>query len=110
MIENTGNITINELAEKTGYTQRYVNRIFTECYGMSPKVFSKLMRFQYLLDNLNLGLEQVDFTRMAQDMGDYDQSHMMKEFKAFTETTPKRYLLDLKQTEYDKRLIIITKK
>ena len=106
-ILSTGNLSIGELSAQTGYSERYINKIFKAYYGMTPKMFSKMMRFQYLLDNLNLNMEHVDFAELAQITGYYDQSHMMKDFKSFTKTTPRKYLLSLEHENYDDRLIVI---
>lgn len=107
IILSTGNLSIGELSAQTGYSERYINKIFKAYYGMTPKMFSKMMRFQYLLDNLNLNMEHVDFAELAQITGYYDQSHMMKDFKSFTKTTPRKYLLSLEHENYDDRLIVI---
>lgn len=106
MILTAGNIHVSDLAAQTGYTERYINRTFKEYYGMAPKVFCKMMRFQYLLDNLDASLEHADFAELAQLTGYYDQSHMMKDFKSFTKTTPRKYLMALQDEKYEDRLII----
>lgn len=109
MIFSAGNVQIGELSTQTGYSERYINKIFKAYYGMTPKMFCKMMRFQYLLDNLNLNIKDIDFAELAQITGYYDQSHMMKDFKSFTKTTPRKYLLSLKDEKYNERLIITKK-
>lgn len=106
MISSAGNVHIRDLATQTGYTERYINKVFKEYYGITPKMFCKMMRFQYLLDNLNMDIPQTDFAELSQITGYYDQSHMMKDFKKFTQTTPKKYLSSLKNEKYDDRLIL----
>ncbi len=107
IVLSAGSLSIGELSTQTGYSERYINKVFKAYYGMTPKMFSKMMRFQYLLDNLNLNMEHVDFAELAQITGYYDQSHMMKDFKSFTKTTPRKYLLSLEHENYDDRLIVI---
>lgn len=105
MTKTAGQMKIQDLADKSGYSYRYVNRVFTDELGLPPKVFSKLIRFQNLLNNLNEGKN--DLGQLAIEMGYYDQSHMMKEFNEFANTTPGKYLSSLRETDYKKRLLII---
>ena len=108
--QTAGKIKINELAESTGYSVRYINKTFSKEFGLSPKVFCKLMRFQYLLSILNeLDKEMLEsnLAQISMELGYYDQSHMIKDFHEFTNTTPKMYIKSLKEAEYKKRIIII---
>lgn len=110
IVETAGKIRVKELADATGYSVRYINKTFTEEFGLSPKVFCKLMRFQYLLGNLNDFEKDSLDTNLAQlsiDLGYYDQSHMIKDFYEFTNTTPKKYIHSLQEVEYKKRIVII---
>lgn len=105
IILSAGNLSIQELSAQAGYSERYINKVFKSYYGMAPKLFCKMMRFQYLLDNLNT--KHVDFAELAQITGYYDQAHMMKDFKSFTKTTPRQYLLSLQEENYENRLIVV---
>ncbi|WP_411680151.1 helix-turn-helix domain-containing protein [Clostridium thailandense] len=110
IMETAGQIRVKELADVTGYSVRYINKMFSEQFGLSPKVFCKLMRFQYLLNNLNDCKKEIfhtNLTELAMELGYYDQSHMIKDFYEFTNTTPGKYIHSLQETEYKKRLIII---
>lgn len=110
IMETAGQIRVKELADATGYSVRYINKMFSEQFGLSPKVFCKLMRFQYLLSNLNDCNKEIDdtnLTELAIELGYYDQSHMIKDFHEFTNTTPGKYIHSLQEAEYKKRLIII---
>ncbi|MDD3140158.1 MAG: helix-turn-helix domain-containing protein [Lachnospiraceae bacterium] len=110
IMQTAGKIKVNELADATGYSVRYINKTFSQEFGLSPKVFCKLMRFQYLLSTLNDFDKDIFDSNLAQismELGYYDQSHMIKDFYEFTNTTPKKYIHSLKETEYKKRIIII---
>lgn len=68
------------------------------------------MRFQYLLSTLNeldKDIFESNLAQISMDLGYYDQSHMIKDFNKFTNTTPKMYIKSLKESEYKKRIIII---
>ncbi|KNZ43404.1 helix-turn-helix domain-containing protein [Acetobacterium bakii] len=105
-----GQIKVKELADEAGYSVRYINRVFSEEFGLSPKLFCKLMRFQHLLSNLNDFDKDIYDTNLAQlaiELGYYDQSHMIKDFYELTNTTPGKYVHSLKEKEYKKRLIVV---
>ena len=50
-----GLMRISEMADTVGYTERYINKIFIEQMGFSPKVFCKIIQFQRSLEFLNYG-------------------------------------------------------
>ena len=53
--ESDGKIRISELQDQTGYSERYINKVFLEEMGFSPKVFCKIIQFQRALEFLNYG-------------------------------------------------------
>lgn len=75
----------------TGISKRQLRRLFEFYIGDTPKVFSKVVRFQNLLKGPTKqgGLKQNKF---YYDKGYYDQSHFIKEFKAFYGLTPSKVL------------------
>ncbi|KNZ42749.1 helix-turn-helix domain-containing protein [Acetobacterium bakii] len=83
-----GIINVNELSHTIGYTPRYINRLFNRDIGLSPKTFSKIIRFQNVL--LALRKDQ-QVSAIAANMGYYDQSHLLKDFKQFTGISPMNY-------------------
>jgi len=108
--DSAGQIKIKELADESGYSVRYINRVFSEEFGLPPKLFCKLMRFQYLLSNLNdldKDIFDTNLAELAIELGYYDQSHMIKDFFELTNTTPGKYIHSLKEKEYKQRLIVI---
>lgn len=100
-----GEVRIKELEEYTGYTARYMNKVFHEIVGVSPKLFCKITKLQRMIQWMNQsdGLNLADF---AVDYGYYDQSHFIKDFKEFTAMTPKQYTKMLKEKDYRHRLIV----
>lgn len=86
-----GNITIQALAQETGYSECYIRRIFHSVHGISPKVFEKFVRFQYVLNQMNQKSENLTIEDIALESGYYDQSHMIKDFKSFSGITPEAY-------------------
>lgn len=87
-----GNLSIQKLAEETGYSSCYVRRVFKQLHGISPKVFEKFVRFQNLLNKMDPNSRELRIEEIALDCGYYDQSHMIKDFKCFAGMTPEVYL------------------
>ncbi|MBS7006789.1 helix-turn-helix domain-containing protein [Anaerostipes sp.] len=105
--QRAGNIKIEELGELTGYSVRYVNKVFKENMGISPKTYCKIARFQTILNSLKWEEDEKDLLAIAMNAGYYDQSHMMKDFRKYTNMTPVRYVKSLEEAEYKNRLIIL---
>lgn len=105
--ESDGLIKISEIAEKIDYTERYINKVFIEFMGVSPKVFCKIIQFQRSLEALNYGNVE-NMTDLAVDLGYYDQPQFIRDFKRFSGTTPKKYLDLIVKKKYKERIITET--
>ena len=86
-----GPVSIRALAERIGISQRRFGQLFRAEVGLAPKVFSRIRRFQDVLDVAGPAPE-VDWSRVALDCGFYDQAHFINEFRAFSGLTPSAYL------------------
>ena len=91
LIKNSsGLVSINELEKKMGYSKRYLDMLFKEHIGISPKTYSGIVRFQsfYTLwannENSNFYVDNLHELY-------YDQAHFIKEFKKYTGHSPKKY-------------------
>ena len=104
IVKSKGILKIEEISEKTGYSTRYINKLFNETFGMSPKHFSKIIRFQGVLKALIQNKNLIDITEI---FGFCDQSHLNKEFKKFLGISPKKFSETINNEEYTKRLSII---
>lgn len=79
---------MHELPQRYGLSARRLQQRFQEQLGMAPKAFMRLMRFQRALRGLHHGASCMD---LAFDHGYSDQSHLVREFKAFAGVPPFRY-------------------
>lgn len=92
MVYNSdGIVKISEMAGETGYSERYINKVFIDEMGFSPKTFCKIIQFQRALEFLNYGAPE-KMTDAAVDLGYYDQSQFIRDFKNYCGITPKKYL------------------
>ncbi|HEV7738536.1 MAG TPA: helix-turn-helix domain-containing protein, partial [Chlamydiales bacterium] len=72
-----------------GITSRYLQKLFFQYTGLSPKLYTKIHRFQ---NSLRLVTKKdTSLTSVAYDCGYFDQSHFIREFKSFTGLTPSGY-------------------
>lgn len=89
--ESSGKIKIHDLEDRTGYTERYINKVFIEEMGFSPKVFCKIIQFQKALEILNSGRPE-NMMKTSIELGYYDQSQFIHDFTKFCGITPLKYL------------------
>lgn len=73
----------------TGISPRQLRRIFNHYIGTTPKTFSKVVRFQNIL-NAKPSIQNLTQNKLFYDVGFYDQSHFIKDFKNFYGVTPTR--------------------
>ena len=86
-----GGIHITELAEKLNYSERHLSRIFQDAMGMSPKTFSRIVRFQNVIETI-LTSSQPHMSDYFMDLGYSDQAHFQREFKQYAGMTPKNFI------------------
>ena len=85
-----GLITINELTEKMGYSQRYLAMKFDRFVGLGPKTLAEVVRFQNRFVTLTRFGSAGGGVEFDEDY--YDQSHFSREFKRFAGLPPATYL------------------
>lgn len=84
-------IRVQELAAHVGYTKRYLDRLFQEHVGVSPKSLASILRFQEVYQ-VWMQHQSPTIFRNQWPVYYYDQSHFIKEFKRFTGFTPQQYI------------------
>ncbi|MCF2442841.1 helix-turn-helix domain-containing protein [Dyadobacter sp. CY345] len=91
IIKNSGSITIEKDLD-TGLSPRQLRRLFEFYIGDSAKTFSKIVRFQSLL-NSRPTAQSIRQEKLFFDMGYFDQAHFIKDFKTFYGITPSQAFL-----------------
>lgn len=89
ILEKRGMIRVGSDLD-TGLSPRQLRRIFEFHIGDSVKSFSKIVRFQNLIKSTQLSNNQD--SKYFYELGYYDQSHFIKEFKTLFGATPQHYL------------------
>lgn len=83
-------LPIRELAARIGVSQKRMISGFDCRVGCTPKVISRIFRFQRALQHAYQG-EAHDWAELALECGYYDQAHFIHEFRQFAGMTPADY-------------------
>lgn len=90
MIHHNGLVNVGDLASHACLSVRQFERKFKEYAGFSPKLFSRIIRFQSVFNELSG--KQSKLADVAYACGYYDQSHFIQDFKEFSGYNPKEFL------------------
>ena len=80
-----------EMARRVGLSQRRLITLFKQDVGITPKLFSRIRRFQRTLRLIRHSAAP-DWSTIALDAGYCDQSHMIRDFAAFSGFSPADYV------------------
>ncbi|HBI94480.1 MAG TPA: hypothetical protein DDY58_19745 [Terrisporobacter glycolicus] len=86
IITSKGNYLIEDLSEETGYSTRYIRKLFNSYVGHNPKELSNIIRLQNMLNYIEKN-PQDNLASIALNCGFSDQSHMNRESKRYLNTT-----------------------
>jgi len=86
-----GNVNLDWLTSQACMSVKTLERHFSEKIGLTPKYFSRIIRFKNAFQLLESNTKQPDVIKIVEACGYTDQSHLIKEFRHFTNRTPKFY-------------------
>lgn len=92
IVERKGIISVEGLVKYTGYTERHIQREFSERIGLSPKQFGSIVKLHNFLKVLKNKSSGTNIATMGYETGYFDQSHLNREFRKHTGITPTQYL------------------
>ncbi len=90
MLHNAGQIPISELANKTGTSVSRLERHFQRQTGLTPKVYSNILRFNHVF-KLIRETDTIKWQDIIFRCGYYDQAHFIKEFTKYAGVTPRKF-------------------
>ena len=89
MQQSRGRVGVAEIAARSAVSPRHLERAFQEQVGVSPKLFTRLLRLDHALE---LGGPGGKWAEIADACGYFDQSHMVRDFRALTGATPTEFV------------------
>lgn len=92
---------VRAVSRELGFSQRRFIQLFSSQVGLTPKVFCRIQRFQRARV-LAEEFEAPGWAEVAVACGYFDQSHLIRDFKEFSGSTPNTY--SLQQLGKDARL------
>jgi AraC-like DNA-binding protein len=84
---------IGKIVEETGYSHRHFIELFRRNVGLSPRIYTRLVRFQRTL-NQGIDRSRGRWIDVALEAGYADQAHFNREFRELTGISPTEYLLN----------------
>ena len=82
-----GNISVGEIARYACMSERQLERGFREMVGLSPKVYARIARLQYVLRMANVRPTE-SISQLAYGAGYYDPAHFVRDFRELSGITP----------------------
>ncbi len=82
---------VDDVVSRLGLNKRTLQRLFSQYVGVSPKWVIKRYRLHEAAEQLASG-EVADLSKMAVDLGYFDQAHFIKDFKSIVGKSPAEYL------------------
>jgi AraC-like DNA-binding protein len=87
--ESRGMNSVSDLANELKISERQLERIFKQYVGLSPKFYSRIIRFSTIFQLKEQG--DPNWIDLTYESGFADQSHFIRNFKAFTGEDPSSY-------------------
>jgi AraC-like DNA-binding protein len=91
IIRSGGRASMESIATAAGVSRQHLARSFAHHVGVSPKTFARIMRFRRALALARSGQES--WADVALELGYFDQSHLIAEFREFAGETPVPFFL-----------------
>lgn len=88
---NEEQIQISDVASLVGVSERTLRRDIVAAVGLSPKILARILRFQRAIALIR-SEKQLSLCNIAIQSGYADQSHMTREFQAFSDLTPSAFM------------------
>lgn len=102
MIQAGGLMSMDKAAASACLSVRQFERLFKQRIGLSPKFYSRLIRFSNAWI-LKENQPHQSWTAIAHQTGYYDQMHLIRDFKEFSAVNPKQIELALKEMPFNPR-------
>jgi transcriptional regulator GlxA family with amidase domain len=87
-------IPVSAIARVAGVGERQLENLFKKYIGLSPKFYSRIIRFNYIFSLVRENHQS--WSGLAYEASFFDQSHFIRNFRDFTGENPSDYAFDEK--------------
>jgi AraC-like DNA-binding protein len=91
ILQSEGRVPIDFIVSKLGMSSRQLERGFNDHVGLTPKLFSRIVRLQKVFSSSANRPAPMKLTNVAYECGYYDQAHFIKDFKSLAGQKPSEY-------------------
>lgn len=92
-------LRVHQLETQSGYSRKYLTRVFKESTGYSISGYRRLVRFEHILDSLKPSSDE-DWHDLIYGAEYFDQSHFIRDIKEISGLTPTLLLEKVKHRKY----------
>jgi AraC-like DNA-binding protein len=91
LLEDSPARPIADVAATLGVSHGHLDREFTRIVGLSPRTLARVLRVRRLLESIDV-TDGIVWTRLAADLGWYDQAHLVRDVTRHTGVPPTAYV------------------
>lgn len=91
LLEESPARPVAEVAAELGVSHGHLDREFTRVVGLSPRTLARVLRVRRLLESIDV-MDGIAWTRLAADLGWYDQAHLVRDVTRHTGVPPTAYV------------------
>jgi AraC-like DNA-binding protein len=99
---------LDDFLHSQNLSVRQIERKVKSYTGLTPQSISRLGRFYSVLEYMKFRQFNIEYSELALEYKFSDQSHLIREFKFFTQSTPKNFIKDINNYPQFKGLCNIT--
>ncbi len=101
LVATGGAVPIGQLADEVGWSHRHLIAKFRQQVGVRLKTAARLVRFDRVWRHLDQAHGRLDWGLVAAEVGSADHTHLVRDFRQFTGTTPSRFRAQLRPPDRD---------
>jgi AraC-like DNA-binding protein len=107
LLPGASTLPVGQIAERAGLSHRHLIKKFSASVGMTPKLFSRVRRFQRAMRQLRSCVPP-RWSDFAVECGYADQAHMIREIRLFSGLTPVQHLSSRRIETKDDHIALAT--
>ncbi len=90
--ENSEDIRVKTIYETLCVSKSTLEQRFSKELTLTPKEYCKIQKMKRFMKNYSLYGNSLSLTQLTFQSGYYDQSHLIKDFRYFTDMNPRKFL------------------